>query len=309
MEGLRLYGGRTNGINIEGLRLDTVYVNSFVKDAVIEECAGPGIHLLCTSAGSCGPLSFEDIWVARCGDHNILVEAPVVCTWWRGLTSERPGTGKACLYFKNSTQVRATPNGNHVVEGCYNEGDEPTGIGIWIENHCCVSIINHRGGVIKITGRPDLDQFGATNITCQQIQVGAAVAIDDQARGIQVPGPLVTRYDTNPSHGEGELQFGPVKIPNGIPTNLIRLTRPYRGGVLHVFAHRAADEARTYYAQVAFHTDYYESNVTKMYERGFQGNTQTFGISAPGGGEKEISVTPNTVGDSVWRGFVTELGA
>jgi hypothetical protein len=306
MDGLRLYGGRTYGVDIEGLRLDTVYVNSFVKNAVIEECGGPAIRLVCTAAGSCGPLTFEDIWVARCGDHNIVVESPVVCTWWRGLTTERPGVGKACLYFKNPGALPGI-NGNHVVEGCYQEGDDPTAIGTWIENQTCVTITNHRGGVIKITGRPDLDRFGATNITLSQVQVGAAVAIDDQVRGVRVPGPLVTRYDTNPAYGG--LQFGPITIPNGVAQNLISLSGAYRGGLLHVFAYRAADGARTYYAQVAFHTDYYTSNVTKLYEHGFQGNAQTFAISDPGVGTKTISVTPNTSGDSVWRGLVTESGA
>jgi hypothetical protein len=195
LESLGLNGGQGFAVNLKAVvLLDTVYVNSAVRDVVVTRGSENGILVRCTGAGSCGPLNFDNVWITRCGDHNVVVKAPVTRTSWRALCSERPGPGKAAVYLANPD---AATNGDHDFTGVYTEA---ASYSFLIENTCGVSIRTVRGGPVRIVGRPQVDGFGSTHISLDSLTVyPPGVAIFDEPRGVVVPGPRVSRYETNPT--------------------------------------------------------------------------------------------------------------
>ena len=99
LDGVGFNGGQGYGISLRAvILLDTVYVNSALRDVVVTRGSENGILVRCTGAGSCGPLNFDNLWVTRCGDHNVVVKAPVTRTSWRSL----------CSSFRRSRRNRST---------------------------------------------------------------------------------------------------------------------------------------------------------------------------------------------------------
>lgn len=106
LDGLLIDGNQAGGAVCSSAVVDlgSLFVNSFVRNCVIEHGSNVGLRLFANSTpGGMGPIYVENCWVSNCLGENVVCEETVANTgacagvYFNHLTSENQGPGKAAI--------------------------------------------------------------------------------------------------------------------------------------------------------------------------------------------------------------------
>lgn len=109
LEGLQVDGNQAGGAvcSVAVVNMVSLFINSFVRDLIVVNGSNVGLRIAADGTpGGMGPLIVENVWVANCVGHNVLIEETGANTgaaagiYCNHLTSEHQGTGKSALYLK-----------------------------------------------------------------------------------------------------------------------------------------------------------------------------------------------------------------
>lgn len=109
LQGLQIDGNQAGGAvcSVAVVDMVSLFVNSYVRDVIIVNGSNVGLRVAAAGTpGGSGPLLFENVWVANCIGHNVLIEEVAGNSgafngiYFNHLISEHQGSGKSALYLK-----------------------------------------------------------------------------------------------------------------------------------------------------------------------------------------------------------------
>lgn len=200
------------GVCPVGVLFDQQFVGSGVKRLIASNFADQGIlvrGLSPISAGGVpGPVVIEDVWTYNNGKQGVLVDGSNINVWMERVTSENNGATNAQIHIRQPLVNAPSPSRGHHIKGAHVEFGTNTA-GILLENAFGVTIedVGWDGtavagqALLRIVGTDDAtgtDQYKPSGITARNLVCGGmSVCVDDQSRGVQLAGPMVSEYATH----------------------------------------------------------------------------------------------------------------